>query len=113
MENPRAAATSSNIPADEDTAVTTGTAGRGPNYHIKGRVVNKEEWDQYHQNFLDQWRNEEKKEEQEKDEEKNARRNEEEMSNRHGADEEEVMGENYHHEKHCNFRFNNQMGQLL
>ena len=72
-------------------------------YHINGRVVTKEEWDHYHQKFEDQWRNKEKKEEQEKDEEKNAERNkeektEEEMSNRHGANDEEVMGEIYHHE---------------
>ena len=53
VENPRAAATPSNIFADEDTAVTTGPAGRGPTYHINGRVVTKEEWDQYHQKFLD------------------------------------------------------------
>ena len=103
MENPRAAATPSNIPVDKDTAVTTGPAGKGPTYHINGRVVTKEEWDQYHQKFLDHWRNEEKEEEQEEDEDKNAERNEEEktkeeMSNRHRAKEEEVMGENYHHE---------------
>ena len=48
VENPRAAATPSNISVDEDTAVTTGPAGKGPTYHINGRVVTKEEWDQYH-----------------------------------------------------------------
>src|SRR5260370_246410 len=37
VENTRAAATSSAIAADKDTAVTTGLAGRGPNYHINGR----------------------------------------------------------------------------
>ena len=63
MDNPRAAATPLNIPADEDTTVTTVPAGRGPTYHINERVVTKEEWDHYHQKFLDQWRNEEKKEE--------------------------------------------------
>ena len=45
VEITRAAATSSNIPAEEDTAVTTGPAGRGPTYHINGKVVTKEEWD--------------------------------------------------------------------
>ena len=63
VENPWAAATPSNILADEDTTVTTGPAGKGPTYHINGRVVTKEEWDQYHQKFLDHWRNEEKEEE--------------------------------------------------
>ena len=48
VENPRAATTPSNIPAEEDTSVTTGPAGKGPTYHINGRVVTKEEWDQYH-----------------------------------------------------------------
>ena len=44
VENTRAAATSSNIPAEEDTAVTTGLAGRGHIYHIYRKVVTKEEW---------------------------------------------------------------------
>ena len=44
VENTRAAATSSNFPAEEDTAVTTGPAGKGPVYHIYGKVVNEEEW---------------------------------------------------------------------
>ena len=39
VENTRAAATSSNIPTEEDTAVTTRPAGRGPIYHIYGKVV--------------------------------------------------------------------------
>ena len=34
VENKRAAATSSNIPAGEDKAGTTGPTGRGPIYHI-------------------------------------------------------------------------------
>ena len=71
VENTRAAATSSAIPVNKDTAVTTGPAGRGPNYHINGRSVTEEEWAQYHQKLLGQWKNEEKNEEQEKDEEKN------------------------------------------
>ena len=41
VENTRAAATSSNIPAEKDTTVTTGPAGRGPTYHIFGKVVTK------------------------------------------------------------------------
>ena len=44
MENTRAATTSSNIPTEKDTAVTMGPAGRGPVYHIYGKVVNEEEW---------------------------------------------------------------------
>ena len=52
VENTRAAATSSAIPADKDTAFTTGPASRGPNYHINGRSVTKEEWDQYDQKLL-------------------------------------------------------------
>ena len=63
VENTRATATSSAIPADKDTAVTTRSTGRGLNYHINGRSVNKEEWDQYHQKLLGQWRNEERNEE--------------------------------------------------
>ena len=107
MENTRAVATSSNIPAEEDKAGTTGPVGRGPIYHIYGKVVTEEEWTQFHQNITDQWRNEERNEE--KNEEKNKENNtgtneeekiEEEMSNRHESDEEEAMGENYHHENH-------------
>ena len=63
VENTRAAATSSNIPAEEDTTVTTGPAGRGPTYHIFRKVVTKEEWDQYHQKLEDQWKNKGKNEE--------------------------------------------------
>ena len=48
VENTRAAVTSSNIPAEKDTTVTTGPAGRGPTYHIFGKVVTKEEWMQFH-----------------------------------------------------------------
>ena len=121
VENTRATVTSSNIPAEEEKAGTTGLAGRGPIYHIYGKVVTKEEWAQFHQNITDQWRNEEK------NEEKNVGTNEEdkteeEMTNRHKSDEEEEMGENYHHENHslpekqwlhCNFQFSSQKGQLL
>ena len=63
VENPRAAATPSNVPAEEDTAVTTGPAGRGPTYHIFGKVVTEEEWMQFHQKTADQWRNKGKDEE--------------------------------------------------
>ena len=41
VENTRAAATSSNIPAEEDKAGTIGPAGRGPIYQIYGKVVTK------------------------------------------------------------------------
>ena len=44
VENTRAAATSSNIPAKEDTTVTIGPVSRGPIYHIYGKVVTEEEW---------------------------------------------------------------------
>ena len=44
VENTRAAVTSSNIPAGEEKASTTGPAGRGTIYHIYGKVVTKEEW---------------------------------------------------------------------
>ena len=74
VENTRVAATSSNIPAEEDTAVTTGPAGRGLVYHIYGKVVMEEEWTQFHQEITDQWRN------KEKNEEKNAGTNEEEKT---------------------------------
>ena len=63
VENTRAATTSSNIPAEEDTAVTIGPAGRGPIYHIYRKVVTEEEWTQFHQKFTDQWKNKEKNEE--------------------------------------------------
>ena len=53
VEKTRAAVSSSAIPGDKDTAVTMGPAGRGPDYHINGRRVTKEEWDQYHQKLLD------------------------------------------------------------
>ena len=91
--------TSSNIPAGEDKDGTTEPARRGAIYHIYGKFVTEEEWMQFHQNITDQWRNEEK------NEEKNEGTNEEEkteegMSNRHESDEEEAMGENYHHDNH-------------
>ena len=53
VENTRAAATSSNIPAEKDTAVTTGPDGKGPTYHIFGKVVTEEEWTQFHQKIAD------------------------------------------------------------
>ena len=79
VENTRATVTSSNIPAEEDKAGTTGPASRGPIYHIYEKVVTEEEWTQFHQKITDQWKNkeknkenkEEKNEEQRKDEEKN------------------------------------------
>ena len=61
MEDTRAAVTSTNIPAREDTAVTTGPAGRGQIYHIYWKVVTKEEWMQFHQNITDQWKSKENK----------------------------------------------------
>ena len=67
--------TSSNIPTGEDKAVTTGPAGRGPIYHVYGKVVTEEEWTQFHQKFADLWKNKEKNEEQEKDVEKNEEKN--------------------------------------
>ena len=107
VENTPAAANSSNIPAGEDKVGTIEPVGRSPIYHIYGKVVTEEEWTQFHQNITDQWRNEEKNEEKnkEKNEEKNVGMNEEEkteeeMSNRHESDEEEAMGENYHHDNH-------------
>ena len=63
VENTRAAVTSSNIHAEEDTTVTTGPAGRGPTYHIFGKVVTEEEWKQFHQKSTDQWKNKEGNEE--------------------------------------------------
>ena len=48
VEDTRAAATSTNIPAREDTAVTTGPAGRSPIYQIYGKVVTEEEWTRFH-----------------------------------------------------------------
>ena len=39
VENTRAAATSSNIPAEEDKVGTTGSADRSPIYHIYRKVV--------------------------------------------------------------------------
>ena len=39
VENTRAAATTSNIPAEEDKAGTTRPAGRSPIYHIYRKVV--------------------------------------------------------------------------
>ena len=58
VENTRAAATSSNIPAEEDKYGTTGPTGRGPIYHIYGKVATEEEWMQFHQKITDQWKNE-------------------------------------------------------
>ena len=73
VENTQAAATPSSIPAEEDRVSTTGSVDRDLDYHINGKVVTKEEWTQFHQKFVDQWKNEEDK-------------IEENMSNRHESE---------------------------
>ena len=51
-------------------------------YHINGKVVTEEEWTQFHQRIIDQWKNEQKKEEktEERNEERNTGMNEEEKT---------------------------------
>ena len=69
--------TSSNIPVGKDKASTTGPIGRSPIYHIYRKVVTEEEWTQFHQKIVNQWKNEEKNEErnEEKNEEERRREN--------------------------------------
>ena len=85
VENTRGVATPSNTPVEEDGVSTAVSTDRDLIYHINGKVVTEEEWTQFHQKFIDQWKNEEEK-------------MEENMSNRHESEEEEAMGENHHHE---------------
>ena len=47
VENTQAAATPSNIPAEEDRVSVAGSADRDLIYHINGKVVT-EEWTQFH-----------------------------------------------------------------
>ena len=61
VENTQAAATPSSIPAEEDRVSAIGSVDRDLNYHINGKVVTEEEWTQFHQKFIDQWKNEEEK----------------------------------------------------
>ena len=85
VENTRAAATPLNTPAEEDRVSTVGSVDRDLIYHINKKVVTEEERTQFHQKFIDQWKNEEDK-------------TKENMSNRRDPVEEEEMGENHHHE---------------
>ena len=94
-------------PSREDKVGTAGSVDRSPIYQIYGKVVNEEEWTQFHQKIVDLWKNEEKNKEksEEKSEEKNEEKNgkekiKERMSNRNEYDKEEVMGENHHLEDH-------------